>query len=190
MQIWVGLGNPGAKYSGHRHNIGFMAIDVIGDTHRFTAEKTQYKALCRMGEIDGEKILLMKPSTFMNESGQAVQAASSFYKVPLDKIIVFHDELDLAPGKLRVKCGGGIAGHNGLRSIRQHLGEDFYRIRMGIGHPGHKDRVHSYVLSDFSKAEKPWVEDLNDALARSAEHLAKAEMDKFQTRVSLLAPAP
>ena len=190
MQIWVGLGNPGEKYSGHRHNIGFMAIDAIGDAHNFGPEKSQHKALCRSGTIDGTKILLMKPSTFMNESGQAVQSASAFYKVPLDKIIVFHDELDLAPGKLRVKRGGGIAGHNGLRSIRQHLGEDFYRIRMGIGHPGHKDRVHSYVLSNFAKAEQPWVEDLNDALARAADHLAAAQMDKFQTRVSLLAPAP
>ncbi|WP_371397333.1 aminoacyl-tRNA hydrolase [Fretibacter rubidus] len=190
MQIWVGLGNPGEKYSGHRHNIGFMAIDAIGDTHGFGPEKSQHKALCRIGTIGGTKILLMKPSTFMNESGQAVQSASAFYKVPLDKIIVFHDELDLAPGKLRVKCGGGIAGHNGLRSIRQHMGEDFYRIRMGIGHPGHKDRVHSYVLSNFSKTEQPWVEDLNDALARASDHLAATEMDKFQTRVSLLAPAP
>jgi len=190
MQIWVGLGNPGAKYCGHRHNIGFMAIDTIGDAHNFGPEKSQHKSMIRTGVINGQKVLLMKPNTFMNESGQAVQSAQSFFKVPLDKIVVFHDELDLAPGKFRLKLGGGIAGHNGLRSIRQHCGADFYRARMGIGHPGHKDRVHSYVLSNFAKAELPWVEDLNDAIARSSDHLAAMALDKYQTQVTHLAPAP
>ncbi|MGB0907177.1 MAG: aminoacyl-tRNA hydrolase [Maricaulaceae bacterium] len=194
MQIWVGLGNPGAQYAGHRHNIGFMAIDAIGDCYGFSPEKTRFKGLTREGSISANgrpvKILLIKPSTFMNESGRAVQQAMQFYKVGLDDVIVFHDELDLAPGKMRHKLGGGIAGHNGLRSIRQNSGADFHRIRLGIGHPGHKDKVHSYVLSNFAKAEQPWVEDMTDALARAADHLAAGEFDKYQTRVDLLAPPP
>ena len=126
----------------------------------------------------------------MNESGRAVQQAMQFYKIPLDKVTVFHDELDLAPGKIRMKTGGGIAGHNGLRSIRQHVGEDYHRVRLGIGHPGQKNKVHGYVLSDFAKSEHEWVADYIDALARSAEHLAIGEHDKYQSAVDLLAPAP
>jgi len=194
MLLWVGLGNPGDKYAGNRHNIGFMAIDAIGDAHGFSQDKTKFKGLIREGSVtsDGRpvKVLLLKPQTFMNESGLSVQQAMQFYKIPLDKVTVFHDELDLAPGKFRMKTGGGIAGHNGLRSIRQHMGEDFHRARLGIGHPGQKNKVHSYVLSDFAKSEQAWVEDFMDALARAADHLAAGEKDKYQTRVDLLAPPP
>ena len=194
MLLWVGLGNPGDKYAGSRHNIGFMAIDAIGDLHNFSSEKSKFKGLIREGLVNVEgrptKVLLLKPLTFMNESGRAVQQAMQFYKIPLDKLTVFHDELDLAPGKFRMKTGGGIAGHNGLRSIRQHVGEEFHRARLGIGHPGQKSKVHSYVLSDFSKSEQDWLSDFLDALARASDILAQGEHDKYQTRVDLLAPAP
>lgn len=194
MLLWVGLGNPGEKFAGHRHNVGFMAIDAIADYHNFGPEKTKFKGLIREGSITANgrpvKVLLLKPMTFMNESGRAVQQAMQFYKIPLDKVTVFHDELDLAPGKFRMKTGGGIAGHNGLRSIRQCSGEDFHRARLGIGHPGHKDKVHSYVLSNFAKAEQGWVADFMDALARAAEDLALGQKDKYQTKVDLLAPPP
>ncbi len=195
MLLWVGLGNPGEKYSGNRHNIGFMAIDAIGDDHGFSPEKNQFKGVSRQGtvSVDGRpvKVLLLKPMTFMNESGQAVQKAMSFYKIPLSNVTVFHDELDLAPGKFRMKFSGGIAGHNGLRSIRQLCGsEDFHRARLGIGHPGHKDKVHSYVLSDFAKDERPWLQDFMNALSRAADLLASGETDKYQTKVDMLAPPP
>ena len=189
VQIWVGLGNPGAKYAGHRHNIGFMAIDAIGDDHNFSPEKTDFKSRVRMGTVlvDGRpvKTLLLKPQTFMNESGQAVRAAMNFYKVPLDKITVFHDELDIAPGKFRLKFGGGIAGHNGLRSIRQHCGgADFWRARMGIGHPGHKDKVSGYVLSNFAKSEEAVRDDMCNGAARYADILASGDTDLYQMRVA------
>ena len=188
MLLWIGLGNPGAKYAGNRHNIGFMAIDAIGDDHNFPAEKTQFKGLTRQGTIsvDGHpvKVLLLKPTTFMNESGQSVQQALQFYKIPLENIMVFHDELDLATGKFRIKLGGGIAGHNGLRSIRQHCGENFHRARMGIDHPGHKDRVASYVLSDFAKSEHNLRDDMANGVARYADLLAAGQRDLFQTRVA------
>ncbi|MEP3892304.1 MAG: aminoacyl-tRNA hydrolase [Hellea sp.] len=184
MLLWVGLGNPGAKYAGNRHNIGFMAIDAIGADHHFPADKAQFKGLARQGLIDGHKVLLLKPMTFMNESGQSVQAAMQFYKIPLENVTVFHDELDLVPGKFRMKIGGGIAGHNGLRSIRQHCGEDFQRVRLGIGHPGHKDRVHSYVLSDFAKAEHAMRDDICNGAARYAQLLAGGNSELFQTRVT------
>jgi len=191
MLLWVGLGNPGEKYAGHRHNIGFMATDAISDFHNFGAEKARFKGLAREGTIiaDGRpiKVLCLKPTTFMNESGRSVQQAMQFYKIPLDQVTVFHDELDLAPGKLRMKTGGGIAGHNGLRSIRQHVGENFHRARLGIGHPGHKDKVHGYVLSNFAKSET-WVMDRMDAMARAANLLAAGEREKYQTKVDLLAP--
>lgn len=194
MLLWVGLGNPGEKYAGHRHNIGFMAIDAIGEAHGFSAEKARFKGLAREGTIMSEgrpvKVLLLKPTTFMNESGRSVQHAMQFYKIPLDNVTVFHDELDLAPGKFRMKTGGGIAGHNGLRSIRQCVGENFHRARLGIGHPGHKDKVHSYVLSNFVKSEHNWVADMMEALARAADLLAAGGKDKYQTKVDLLAPPP
>lgn len=194
MLLWVGLGNPGEKYAGHRHNIGFMAIDEIADFHGFGPQKARFKGLTQEGTIsvDGRpvKVLLLKPMTFMNESGRAVQQAMQFYKIPLDNVTVFHDELDLAPGKFRLKTGGGIAGHNGLRSIRQHVGENFHRARLGIGHPGQKDKVHGYVLSNFAKSEDRWVADMMNALARAADHLAAGDRDKYQTKVDLLAPPP
>lgn len=194
MLLIVGLGNPGEKYSQNRHNVGFMAVDEIADTHNFGPGKSKFSALVREGTIQTDngpvKALTLKPMTFMNESGQAVQKAAQFYKIPLDKIIVFHDELDLDPGKFRIKTGGGIAGHNGLRSIRQHLGENYHRARIGIGHPGHKDRVHSYVLSDFAKSETDWVNTLCDACGRAADLLALGELDKYQTKVNHLAPSP
>ena len=194
MKLWVGLGNPGDKYAGNRHNIGFMAIDEIARQHQFGAERVKFSGLIREGVVQTDngpkKILLLKPATFMNESGRAVQKAMQFYKIPLSDVTVFFDELDLAPGKVRHKIGGGIAGHNGLRSIRQHVGADFNRVRIGIGHPGQKDKVSGHVLSDFSKSEQSWVNDLLDALARAAGLLAGGEADKYQTKVDLLAPPP
>lgn len=199
MLILVGLGNPGGKYAGNRHNIGFMAVDAIANFHSFGREKAKFSGLVREGMIvtaNGPvKVMTLKPTTFMNESGRAVQKAASFYKTKLDQIVVFHDELDLDPGKFRMKIGGGIAGHNGLRSIRQHMGADFVRARMGIGHPGHKDRVHSYVLSDFARAETNWVTDICQACASGSEYLAEApltvdQLNKFSTKVTYLAPAP
>ena len=188
MLLWVGLGNPGAKYAGHRHNIGFMAIDAIGDDHNFPKEKTQFQGLTRTDTIsvDGRpvKVLLLKPTTFMNESGRSVQKAMQFFKIPLDNVTVFHDELDIAPGKFRMKVGGGIAGHNGLRSIKQHCGNEFARARMGIGHPGHKDKVSGYVLSDFAKAEHNMRDDMINGSARYADLLAGGQADLYQTRVA------
>ena len=188
MLLWVGLGNPGAKYAGHRHNIGFMAIDAIGDDHNFPKEKTQFQGLTRTGTIsvDGRpvKVLLLKPTTFMNESGQSVQKAMQFYKIPLENVTVFHDELDIDAGKFRLKIGGGIAGHNGLRSIKQHCGNEFRRVRMGIGHPGHKDKVSGYVLSDFAKAEHNMRDDMINGSARYADLLAGGQADLYQTRVA------
>lgn len=184
MLLWVGLGNPGAKYAGNRHNIGFLVIDAIGDDHNFSSEKSQFKGMVRSGLIGGKKVLLLKPMTFMNESGQSVQQAMQFYKIALENVTVFHDELDLEPGKFRVKLGGGIAGHNGLRSIRQHCGENFHRARLGIGHPGQKDKVHSYVLSDFAKAEHGLRDDICNASAKYADLLAAGNRELFQTRVT------
>jgi PTH1 family peptidyl-tRNA hydrolase len=152
MKLWAGLGNPGARYSGNRHNIGFMALDRIAADHGFAPWRKAFHGLVSEGRLGAEKVVLLKPETFMNLSGQSVQAAVTFYKLPLADVTVFHDELDLAPGKCRVKSGGGHAGHNGLRSIHQHLGEGYGRVRLGIGHPGHKDAVAGYVLHDFAKA--------------------------------------
>ena len=194
MLLIVGLGNPGDKYKGNRHNIGFMAVDEIADYNGFSSEKSKFNGALREGFIETPngriKAIVLKPMTFMNESGRSVQKAAQFYKVPLDKIIVFHDELDLDAGKFRIKLGGGIAGHNGLRSIKQMIGGDFYRARMGIDHPGHKEQVHSHVLSDFAKSEKDWVMALTDACARASDLLAAGELNKYQTKVNHLAPAP
>ncbi len=194
MLLIVGLGNPGAKYANNRHNIGFMAVDRIADEHGFGAPKSKFSGQVREGFIETAngriKALVLKPMTFMNESGRSVGAAAQFYKIPKDKIFVFHDELDLGAGKFRMKLGGGIAGHNGLRSIKAHMGAEFWRARMGIGHPGRKEQVHSHVLSDFAKADKDWVNNLLDACASSADLLATGEIDKFQTKVTRLAPVP
>ena len=194
MLLIVGLGNPGAKYANNRHNIGFMAVDAIADAHNFGAPKSKFSGQVREGFIETAsgrvKALVLKPMTFMNESGRSVGAAAQFYKIPKDKIIVFHDELDLDAGKFRMKLGGGIAGHNGLRSIKAQMGADFRRARMGIGHPGRKEQVHSHVLSDFAKSDRDWVETLLDACARASDLLAADEIEKFQTKVNHLAPAP
>ena len=185
MQIWVGLGNTGAQYAGNRHNIGFMAIDAIGDDNGFAPDSSKFSGLMRLGTIGSQKILLLKPTTFMNKSGVSLQKAMAFYKVPLNNVTVFHDELDIAPGKVRQKTGGGLAGHNGLRSINQLCGgPDFHRIRLGIGHPGHKDRVASYVLNDFAKEEHNLRDDMATGCARYADLLAEGNRDLFQTRVA------
>lgn len=173
MRLLVGLGNPGAKYAGNRHNIGFMAIDAMARAHRASPWRARFQAEAAEVTLDGEKALLLKPQTYMNESGRAVRAAMDFYKLPLSALHVLHDELDLPPAKLRVKVGGGIAGHNGLRSISAHCGNDYARVRLGIGHPGDKALVHAYVLNDFAKAEQPWVEDLCSAIASHAALLGK-----------------
>ena len=185
MLLFAGLGNPGPGYAGHRHNIGFRAVDAIRARHRFAPWRKRFHGETAEGEIGGEKVLLLKPQTYMNESGVSVAAAARFYKVPLDRIVVFHDELDLAPAKVRVKVGGGNAGHNGLRSISALCGNDYVRVRIGIGHPGDKDLVYPYVLSDFFKEERPQVEAVTDAVAAAAEFLAAGRPEEFQNRVHL-----
>lgn len=190
MWLFVGLGNPGDKYAGNRHNIGFMAIDAIAGEYGFPAFKSKFQGLVAEGRIAGEKVILLKPQTYMNESGQSVGKAAKFYKIPPDDhIVVFHDELDLAPGKLRVKTGGGAAGHNGLKSIKAHLGTpEFKRIRIGIGHPrdygGDKNNVSPYVLSNFAKAEQGWVEQLVPAIAKHAGHLVEGNDSDFMTQIA------
>lgn len=190
MRLFVGLGNPGAKYAGNRHNIGFMALDRIAADHGFSPWRKAYQGLVSEGRLGLEKVVLLKPETFMNLSGQSVQAAVTFYKLALNEVTVFHDELDLAPGKLRVKMGGGHAGHNGLRSIHQHLGEAYGRVRLGIGHPGHKDAVAGYVLHDFGKADQDWLEDLLRGISEGAEALAAGDGTKFMNAVSLRVAPP
>jgi PTH1 family peptidyl-tRNA hydrolase len=190
MKLFVGLGNPGSQYAKNRHNIGFMAVDRIAADHGFSPWKKAFHGLVSEGRLGAEKVLLLKPETFMNLSGQAVQAAATFYRVPPGDIVVFHDELDLAPGKLRVKHGGGHAGHNGLRSIHAHLGEAYGRVRIGIGHPGHKDAVAAYVLHDFAKADQEWIDDLLRGISDGAAALAEGDGARFQNAVALrMAPA-
>jgi len=184
MKLIVGLGNPGAKYAQNRHNIGFMAVDEIARAQGFGPWRSKFHGAVSEGVIDGEKVLLLKPETFMNVSGQSVGAAMRFYKLAASDVVVFHDELDLAPGKLRVKRGGGHAGHNGLRSLHQHIGADYERVRLGIGHPGDKRMVSNYVLSDFAKADAGWLDPLLDAIGRAAPFLAKGQGDRFMTAVA------
>jgi len=190
MQIWAGLGNPGAKYAGHRHNIGFMAVDQIAREHGFGPWKTRFQGEASEGVIGAEKILLIKPQTYMNESGRSISEAARFYKRAPGDVAVFYDEIDLAPGRFRMKLGGGAAGHNGIRSTIAHLGAEFRRARMGVGHPGHKDLVHRYVLSDFAKAESAWLNALLRACADAAPHLASRDDERYQGEVMRLAPAP
>ena len=185
MHLLVGLGNPGSRYAGNRHNIGFMALDAIQRRWRAAPWRTRFQGEASEVTLSGEKTILLKPSTFMNESGRAVRAAMDFYKIALDDVLVFHDELDLPPAKLRVKKGGGNAGHNGLRSITTHCGNEYPRVRLGIGHPGDKTLVHAYVLNDFAKAEQPWVEDICDACAEFADLLVGGDAAHFQTKVHL-----
>ena len=172
MLLLAGLGNPGPKYAGNRHNIGFMAIDRIAERHSFSAFKSKFQGQLAEGQLDGVKTLLLKPETFMNESGKSLAEAVRMYKIPLSHIVVFYDELDLVPGKLRMRVGGGLAGHNGLKSLKAHIGNDFRRARLGIGHPGHKDKVLGHVLKDFSKDDRQWLPAFLDALAESAPLLA------------------
>ncbi len=191
MQLFVGLGNPGAKYARNRHNIGFMAVDAIAADHGFGPWRAKFRGRVAEGVLGGEKVLLLKPETFMNLSGESVAEAARFYKLGPGDVVVFHDELDLAPGKLRVKRGGGHAGHNGLRSIHAHLGAEYARVRLGIGHPGHKDRVSGYVLQDFAKADAGWLDDLMRGISDGAPWLAQGKPDRFQNAVAQrMAPAP
>jgi PTH1 family peptidyl-tRNA hydrolase len=185
MLLFVGLGNPGERYVANRHNIGFMAVQAIARRHDIAPWRRRFQGVAVEGTIGGEKLLLLLPGTFMNESGRAVAEALRFYKLTLNDIVVFHDELDLPPAKLRVKTGGGNAGHNGLRSISAHIGNDYRRVRFGIGHPGDKNMVESYVLQDFAKDEKPWVEALCEAVADSAALLVKGEDATFQNKMHL-----
>lgn len=181
MQLWVGLGNPGAQYALHRHNIGFMAADAVAEVHGFSPWTKKQKGLIADGRIGHERVLLLKPQTFMNDSGASVRAALDFYKLDASDITVFYDELDLAPFRVKVKRGGGAAGHNGIRSMIAHVGEDFRRVRLGIGHPGHKDRVTGYVLGNFAKAEMDDLSDLLGALAREAPTLAAGDEVRFMS---------
>ena len=185
MRLFVGLGNPGTKYQGNRHNIGFIALDVMARRHGFAPWRRRFQGETSEGVLDGERVVLLKPATYMNESGRAVGEAMHFFKLALGDISVFHDELELPPGKIRVKIGGGIAGHNGLRSISAHAGNDYRRVRIGIGHPGVKDLVHAYVLNDFAKAERPRFETLCDIVADNAGLLATGKDATFQNKVHL-----
>ncbi len=185
MLVFAGLGNPGAQYAGNRHNVGFMAVDEIHRRHDFSPWAKKFQGLVSDGMIEGTKVLLLKPQTFMNLSGQSVGAALAFYKLPLSALSVFYDELDLPAGKVRVKTGGGSGGHNGIKSIDAHCGKDYRRVRIGIGHPGDRERVHGHVLGDFAKADATWLEPLLEAIARHAGLLAKGDDGTFMNRLSL-----
>jgi PTH1 family peptidyl-tRNA hydrolase len=185
MRLFVGLGNPGGKYANNRHNIGFMAVDEIARRHGFGPWRRRFQGETSEGTLDGEKVVLLRPTTFMNESGRAVQEAANFFKLSAGEITVFQDELELPPAKVRVKIGGGIAGHNGLRSISSHIGNEYRRVRLGIGHPGVKELVHSHVLSDFAKSDRPWVEALCEAVADAAALLTTGRDSTFQNKVHL-----
>lgn len=190
MKLFVGLGNPGDKYQANRHNIGFLAVERIAHRHAFAPWRKKFQSYVSEGTLGDERVMLMKPDTFMNESGRAVGEAMRFLKIEPADVYVFHDELDLIPGKVKVKVGGGNAGHNGLRSISAHIGNDYPRVRLGIGHPGSKDAVTHYVLGDFAKSERGWVNELLDALADAAPHLARGDDSRFQSEVALKTAPP
>jgi PTH1 family peptidyl-tRNA hydrolase len=190
MMLLVGLGNPGPQYARNRHNIGFMAVDEIVRRHGFSPWRKRFQGQSCEGSVGGEKVLALEPQTYMNLSGQSVGEAMRFFKLTPSDVVVFHDELDLPPGRLRVKRGGGHGGHNGLRSLDEHIGKDYWRIRIGIGHPGHKDAVSGYVLHDFHKAELTWVEPLVDALAADFPILAKGEHERYLQRVNAIVNPP
>jgi PTH1 family peptidyl-tRNA hydrolase len=185
MLLFVGLGNPGSRYAGNRHNIGFMVVEAIAKEHGIGPWRRRFQGLVAEGPLGGERVLLLLPGTYMNDSGRAVAEAAHFYKLGLEDIVVVHDEIDLAPAKVRVKTGGGVAGHNGLRSISQHIGNDYRRVRIGVGHPGVKELVHPHVLSDFAKHERPWVEALCRIIADNAELLVRGQDASFQNKVHL-----
>ena len=190
MRLFVGLGNPGARYAQNRHNIGFMALDAIAGAHGFGPWTRKFQAEVSEGRLGGDKVLLIKPQTFMNRSGDAVAEAVRFYKLTPADMVVFHDELDLAPGRCRAKAGGGHAGHNGLRSIIGHLGPAFERVRIGIGHPGHKDAVAGYVLHDFARSDAAWIDPLMQGIADGAPALAQGDAARFQNAVALRTAPP
>ena len=190
MRLWVGLGNPGTKYAGNRHNIGFMALDRIAQDHGATPWRAKFQGEIAELRFGSERVWLLKPGTFMNLSGQSVGEAMRYHKLGPEDLCVFHDELDIAPGRVKLKAGGGHAGHNGLRSIHQHVGPDYHRIRLGIGHPGHKDRVAGYVLSDFAKAEGDMIDDLLRGLSDGAPKLAQGDGAGFQNAVALRTRPP
>jgi PTH1 family peptidyl-tRNA hydrolase len=190
MLLVVGLGNPGAEYARNRHNIGFMAADEIVRRHGFSPWRSRFQGQAAEGNIGGRKVLVLKPMTYMNESGRSVGEALRFHKIALSDVVVLHDELDLAAGRIRVKVGGGHAGHNGLRSIQAHAGADFKRVRMGIGHPGDKARVTGHVLGDFAKADQAWLDPLLDAVADHIDLLLDGRDSDFMSKVALAAPAP
>ncbi|WP_140231113.1 aminoacyl-tRNA hydrolase [Sphingomonas japonica] len=185
MQLWVGLGNPGPQYAMHRHNIGFMAADAIAEIHGFSAPSKKFHGWVQEGRVGNHKLILLKPATFMNDAGRAVRAALDFYKLATEDVTVFYDELDLAPFKLKVKRGGGAAGHNGIRSMIAHIGDGFRRVRLGIGHPGHKDRVTGHVLGNFAKTEIDPLADLLGAVAAEADRLADGDDVRFLNDVAL-----
>ena len=185
MQIWAGLGNPGATYALQRHNVGFMAADILAEVHGFGPWQKKFRSLASEGRIGRNRVLLLKPQTFMNDSGDAVQQALRFYKLEVGALTAFHDELDLAPMKVKVRAGGGLAGHNGLRSIDASLGPDFRRVRIGIGHPGHKDQVTGHVLGNYAKSEMEPLSDLLGAIAAEAEWLADGDDVRFMNEVAL-----
>jgi len=185
MRLVVGLGNPGSEHVGNRHNIGFMVVQEIARRHGFPPWRRRFQGVATEGSIGPERVLLLLPGTYMNDSGRAVGEAARFYKLGLPDIVVVHDEIDLAPMKVRVKTGGGVAGHNGLRSITAHVGNDYRRVRIGVGHPGVKEMVYGYVLGDFAKAERPWVEALTQVIADNADLLARGEDNTFQNKVHL-----
>jgi len=194
MLILAGLGNPGARYAGNRHNIGFMAADAIASRWRFGSPRARFQSITAEGAIDtpqgAVRALLLKPQTWMNESGRAIGEAAKFFKVEPKNVVVFYDEIDMAPGRFRMKTGGGAAGHNGIRSTIAAIGPDFRRARLGVGHPGHKDLVHGYVLNDFAKAEQPWVKALLEACADALPFLAAGDDERYQAEVLRLAPSP
>ena len=190
MKLFVGLGNPGAKYARNRHNIGYMAVEMIAEEHGFPPWRGKFQGSMTQGALGREKVVLLKPETFMNLSGQSVGEAMRFFKLAPEDVTVFHDELDLAPGRVKLKQGGGHAGHNGLRSLHQHIGDGYARVRLGIGHPGHKDRVSAYVLSDFAKADADWLDDLLRGIADGAPHLAAGDGVKFTNAVALRTAPP
>jgi PTH1 family peptidyl-tRNA hydrolase len=190
MLLLAGLGNPGPKYADNRHNVGFMAADAIARRHSFSPWAKKFQAQIATGDIAGEKILLIKPQTFMNLSGQAVGEAMRFYKLGPEAVTVLYDEIDLAPGKLRIKVAGGAGGHNGIRSLDQHLGKNYRRVRIGVGHPGVKEMVHGHVLGDFAKADREWLDALLKAIADNADLLVKGDDAGLMNKIALAVNGP